>query len=119
LEKNLGMNKMNLFSKVLSSLYQYSHTFELEYSSYVMIIPYELAYSFYDMSLAYIALCLTIHITYMIRIRAKLRCWFIVPLGVPKSFTCRSIGLESQGDLGSLSIHERGAQVCVNESCRF
>ena len=48
-----------------------------------MTIAYELEYSFYVMNLAYRTLCLTIHITYMIRIRAKLRWRFIVPSGCP------------------------------------
>jgi hypothetical protein len=56
-------------------------------------------------------LCLIIHITHMIRIRAKLRWRFIMSLGVPKYFTCRSVGSESWGDLGSFCIHERGARV--------
>jgi hypothetical protein len=88
-----------------------SDTYELEYSSYVMILAYELAYNFDVMSLAYRTLCLIIHITYMIRIRAKLRCWFIIPLGLPMSYACRSIGSESRGDIGSFFIHEHGPWV--------
>jgi hypothetical protein len=65
-----------------------------------MILIYELAYSFYVMILPYRTLCLIIHIVYMIRIRAKLRWWFIVPSGVPKSFTCRSVGSGTPGGLG-------------------
>jgi hypothetical protein len=67
------MNKMKLFSKVLFSFIQYSGTYELEYSSCVMILAYELEYSSYVMNLAYRTLCLIIHITYLIRIRAELR----------------------------------------------
>ena len=84
---------------------------ELEYSFHVIIMTYELAYSFYAMSLTCRTLCLTIQITYMIRSRAKLRWRFIVPSGLPMSYACRSIGSESQGDVGSFLIHERGAQV--------
>ena len=62
-----------------------------------MILTYELGYSLYVMRITYMTLGLTIHITYIIGIRAKLRRQFIVPLGVPKSFTCRSIGSESWG----------------------
>ena len=58
-----------------------------------MILMYELVYSLYVMKLAYLTLCLTIHITYIIGIRAKLRWRFIVPSGVPKFFTRRSVGL--------------------------
>jgi hypothetical protein len=64
-------------------------------NTYVMILAYELAYSFDVMSLAYMSLCLIIHITYMIRIRAKLRWWFIVRSGLPMSYACQSIGSES------------------------
>ena len=48
------------------------------------------------MRLACMTLCLTIHISHIIGIRAKLRWQFIVPLGVPKFFTCRSVGLGTQ-----------------------
>ena len=82
------MNNMKSSSIVLFSTYQYSYAYDLEYSSYVMILAYELEYSSYVMNLAYRTLSLIIHTTYMIRIRAKLRWRFIVPLGVPKSFTC-------------------------------
>jgi 7-cyano-7-deazaguanine synthase in queuosine biosynthesis len=53
LEGILGMNNMKSSSIVLFFTYQHSHTYELEYSSYVMIIAYELAYSSYVMNLAY------------------------------------------------------------------
>ena len=83
------------------SLYNYSHTYELEYSYCVVILIYELAYSLYVMKVAHLTLCLTTHITYVIEIRAKLRWRFIVPLGVPKFFTCRSVESGTRGNLGS------------------
>ena len=70
------------------SYYIYSHAYELEYSCYVIILIYELVYSLYVMRVSYMSLCLAIHITYIIEIRAKLSWRFIVPLGVPKLFTC-------------------------------
>jgi hypothetical protein len=70
------------------SSYIYSHTYELEYSYYVIIWIYELVYSSCVMRVVYITLCLTTHITYIIGFRAKLRWQFIVLSGVPKSFTC-------------------------------
>ena len=88
MERNLGMNKMNHFPKVLPLIYQYSYAHELEYSSYVMILAYELVYSFYVMILVYRTLCLVFHIMFMSRIRAMLMWWIIMPLGVPMSFTC-------------------------------
>ena len=63
------------------SSYIYSHTYELEYSYCVIILIYELAYSLCVMGVAYMTLCLTAHITYIIRIRAKLKWWFIVLFG--------------------------------------
>jgi hypothetical protein len=63
------------------------------------------------MRVAYLTLCLNNHITYIIKIRAKLRWRFIMPLGVPKFFTCRSVGSGTQGDLGSFYIRKHGAWV--------
>ena len=99
-ERHLGMNTMKSSSKVLLSYFQYSSAYELEYSFHVIIMTYELAYSFYAMSLTCRTLCLIIHIIYMSRIRAKLRWRFIVPLGVPMSYDCRSVGSEPRGGRG-------------------
>jgi hypothetical protein len=44
---------------------QYSNAYELDYSSHVIIMIYELAYSLYVMILTCRTLCLIIHITYM------------------------------------------------------
>jgi len=109
-EEILGMNINMGSSKVMSSLY-YSHTYELEYSYCVMILIYELVQSLCVMRIAHLTLCLNNHITYIIRIRAKLRWQFIVPSGVPKSFTCRFVGLGTRGDLGSFYICKHGAWV--------
>jgi hypothetical protein len=72
---------------------------------------YELVYSFCVMKVAHLTLCLTTHIIYIIEIRAKLRWRFIVSSGLPMSFTCRSVGSGTQGDLGSFCIRKRGAWV--------
>jgi hypothetical protein len=93
------------------SSYIYSHTYELEYSCYVIILIYELVYCLCVMRIAYITLCLTTHITYIIGFRAKLRWRFIVVLVVPKCFTYRSIGLGTQGDLVSFCTCKHGAWV--------
>ena len=107
-EEILGMN-INMGSyKVMSSLY-YSHTYELEYSYCVMILIYELVQSLCVMRIAHLTLCLNNHIMYIIRIRAKLRWWFIVPSGVPKFFTYRSIRSRTRGNLGSFCIHKCGS----------
>ena len=65
------------------SSYIYSHTYELEYSCYVIILIYELVDSLCVMRVAHLTLCLNTHITYIIGIRAKLRWQFIVLSGVP------------------------------------
>ena len=109
-EEILSMNINMGSSKVMSSLY-YSHTYELEYSYCAIILIYELVYSLCVMRVGHLTLCLNIHITYIIGVRAKLRWRFIVPPGVPKSFTCRSVGSGTQGDLGSFCIRKRGAWV--------
>ena len=108
------MNNIKNTFTFLLSYDQYSYAYELEYSSYVMIMAYELAYSSYVMNLTCRTLSLIIHASYMSKIRAMLRWRFIVPSGVPKSFTCRSVGSESRGDLGSFFVHERGARVHRN-----
>ena len=109
-EEILGMNINMGSSKLMSSLY-YSHTYELEYSYCVMILIYELVQSLCVMRIAHLTLCLNNHITYIIKIRAKLRWWFIVPSGVPKFFTYQSIGSGTRGDLSSFCIRKHGAWV--------
>jgi hypothetical protein len=96
-------------SKVMSSLYYYSHTYELEYSYCVMILIYELVQSLCVMRIAHLTLCLNNHITCIIGIRAKLKWRFIVPSGVSKFFTYRSVGSGTQEDLDSFCIRKRGA----------
>ena len=98
-------------SKVMLPSYIYSHTYEVEYSYCVIILIDELVYSLCVVRVAQLTLCLNIHITYIIGIRAKLRWRFIVPSGVPNSFTYRSIGSRTRGDLGSFCICKRGAWV--------
>ena len=105
------MNRNLSSSKVMLSFYIYSHTYKLEYSYHVIILIYELVYSLYIMKVAYMTLCLKTHITYINGIRAKLRWRFIVPLGVPKFFTYRSIGSRIHGVLGSFCIRKHGAWV--------
>jgi hypothetical protein len=76
-------------------LYNYSHTYELEYSYYVMILIYELAYSLCVMRVLYLTLCLTTHITYIIGI--------IVEVIVHHAFGCAQVLyllIRRVGDLG-------------------
>jgi hypothetical protein len=109
-----GMNNTMIYSIVMLSYLQYSNAYELDYSSHVIIMIYELAYSLYVMILTCRTLCLIIHMTYMSRIRAKLRWWFMVPLGLPKFFTCRSVGSGTWGNLGSFYVCKHGAWVWRN-----
>jgi hypothetical protein len=66
------MNNTMSSSKVLFSFYR-SYAIELEYSFYIIILTYELAYSLCVMILTCTTLCLTIHTTCMIRSTAKLK----------------------------------------------
>ena len=113
-ERHLGMNTMKSSSIALFSFYQYSYVYELDYSSHVIILTYELAYSFCVMILTCATLCLTIHMTYMSRSRARsevvVRCSF----GFAHILACRSVGSESQGDMGNFHVHGRGARVHGN-----
>ena len=80
-KRKLVMNIMMISSKVMLSYHKYSCAIELDYSFYVIVLRYELAYSLYVMILTCRTSGLIIHITYMSRIRAKLRWRFIVLLG--------------------------------------
>jgi hypothetical protein len=94
-------------------------TYELAYSlcvmivmcSYDMILVYELVHSPYARFSSYKTLYLNIHTICLLGFRAKYRWWFIMPSGTPKSFTRRSVGSRTAGDLGGHYICERGAWV--------
>jgi hypothetical protein len=58
--EKLGMNTKRISSIVMLSYLQYSSAYELEHSCFVIIMIYELAYSFRVMILTYTTLCLTI-----------------------------------------------------------
>ena len=84
----LGMNTTMKSSSKFEFLYHsYSNAYELEYSFHVIIMIYELAYSLDILILTCSTLCFNIHITYMSRSRARLGWWFVVPSGLPISFT--------------------------------
>ena len=117
-KSTLGTN-IKSSSIVILSYLQYSNTYELDYSSQVIIMIYELVYSLYAMILTCRTLCLIIHMTYMSRGRAKLRWRFIMPSGVPMFFTCRSVGSRTWGNLGSLCVHKHGAWAWRNRWMYF
>jgi hypothetical protein len=75
---------------------------------------YELAYSLCVMILTYSTLCLTIHMTCMSRSRARVEVTIHRSFGFAHIHACRSIGLESQGNMGSFFVHRHGAWVHGN-----
>jgi hypothetical protein len=89
------MNTKRIYSKVMLSYYKYSCAIELEHSSHIIILTYELVYSLCIMILTCATLCLTIHMTYMSRSRARSEVAVCCSFGVAHILACRSIGLES------------------------
>ena len=85
-------NTMKSSFIVMLSYHLYSSAYELEYSCLVIIMIYELAYSFYVMILTCSTSCLIIDMVCMSRSRVKSRWWLIIPLSLPISFTCQSVG---------------------------
>jgi hypothetical protein len=79
----------------------YSYAIELEYSYLVIIMIYELAYS----------LCVMIC---MSRSRARVGVTVHRSFGFAYILTCRSVGSESRGNMGSFLVHGHGAQVHGN-----
>jgi hypothetical protein len=109
------MNTMKSSSKFKFSYHSYSNAYKLEYSClHVIIVIYELAYSLDVIILTCSTSCLNIHMTSMSRSRVRLRWRFVVPSGLPISFTCQSIGLGTRGGIGSFFVHGRGARVHRN-----
>ena len=110
-ERKLSMNTKRISSKVMLSYYKYSCAIELEYSSHVRILTYELAYSLCVMILTCATLCLTIHIIYISRSRARSEVAVHRSFGFAHILACRSVGSEPQGDMDSFLVHGRGARV--------
>jgi hypothetical protein len=113
---NITMKSSFIFK--LSYLY-FSYAYDLEYSSCVMILAYELEYNSYVMNLAFRTLYLTFDAIYMIRIKTKLRWWFVMPSGMPMSYACQCVGSESEGDVSSFLVNGRGARVQENMQLHF
>jgi len=107
----LGENRIMSPSKFMLSLSNYCHIYELEYSCDVMILIYELVYSLCVMRVPSLTLCLLKHITYIMKIRTKLDVVVHRVTRCAQFITCRSIGSESRGELGSLYICRHGAWV--------
>ena len=85
-------NTMKSSSIVMLSYLQFSNAYELDYSSHVIIMIYELAYSLYVMILTCSTLCLTIHMTCMTRSRVKSEVVVHRSFGFAHILACRSIG---------------------------
>ena len=107
-------NTMKSSSIVMLSYHLYSSAYELEYSCLVIIMIYELAYSLCVMILTCSTLSLIIHMTCMSRSRARVGVVVRCSFGFVHILACQSIGLESQGDMGSFLVHGRGARVHGN-----
>jgi hypothetical protein len=95
----------------MSSSYEYSLCYELEYNHVDIFVTYELEYSLYVMFISYLAQCFIIHTMFMNMFRLMLRWWFIMLSGTPKSFTCRSVGSGTREDLGGSYVCGRGAWI--------
>ena len=112
---HLGMNiTMKSSSKVLLSYYLYSCAIEQEYSCPVITMIYEQAYSLCVMILTCSTSCLIIHMICMSRSRARVRETVHRSFGFAHILAYRSVGLESQGDMGSFLAYGRGARVHEN-----
>ena len=108
------MNTMKSSFKFLLSYHLYSSAYELEYSFHAIIMIYELAYSLCVMILTCPTLCLIIHMTCMSRSRARVGVAVRRSFGFAHILACQSVGLESQGDMGSFLVHGHGARVHGN-----
>jgi len=107
---------MNIKSSsiVMLSYLQYSNTYELDYSSHVIIMIYELAYSLCVVILTCSNLCLIIHMMCMSRSRARVEVTIRRSFEVAYILACQSVVLESRGDIGSFLVHGRGARGHMN-----
>jgi hypothetical protein len=89
----------------MSSSYHYSCGYDLEYSHVDIFVIYELEYGSYIMIMSYLTRCFIVHTMFMNRFRLMLRWWFIMLSGTPKSFTRRSVGSGTRGDLGGSYVY--------------
>jgi hypothetical protein len=105
------IKELSFLQIAMSSSYEYSLCYELEYSHVDIFMIYELEYSPCVMFVSYLAEFFIVHTMFMNRFRLMLRWWFIILSGTPKSFTYRSIGLGTREDLGGLYVCGRGAQI--------
>ena len=107
-------NTMKSSSIFMLSYHLYSSAYELEYSFHVIIMIYKLAYSLCVMILTCPTLCLIIHMNCMSKSRTRVEMVVHRSFGVAYILACQSIGLESQGDIGSFLVHGCGARVHGN-----
>ena len=96
------------------SYHLYSSAYELEYNFHVIIMIYELAYSLRVMILTCPTLCLIIHMNCMSKSRTRVEVVVRRSFRVAYILACQSLGLESQGYIGSFLVHRRGARVHGN-----
>ena len=105
------MNNTKRSSIVMLSYHLYSSAYELEYSCLVIIMIYELAYSLCVMILTHSTSCLIIHMICKSRSRDRVGVTVHRSFGFAHILACRSIGLESRGDMDSFFVHVRGVRV--------
>jgi hypothetical protein len=106
---------MKSYSIVKLSYPSYCSAYELEYSFvHVTIMVYELVYSLYVMILTCSSSFFNVHMICMSRSRIRVRVVVHCIFRFAHVLTCQSVGLESQGDMGSFLVHGRGAWVHGN-----
>jgi hypothetical protein len=106
---------MKSYSIVKLSYPSYCSAYELEYSFvHVTIMVYELVYSLYVMILTCSSSFFNVHMICMSRSRIRVRVVVHCIFRFAHVLACQSVGLESQGDMGSFLVHGRGAWVHGN-----
>jgi hypothetical protein len=109
---NTTMKSSSIFKLSYPS---YSSVYELEYSFvHVIIMIYELVYSLYVMILTCSSSFFNVHMICMSRSRIKVGVADHCTFWFAHVVACQSIGLESQGDMGSFFVHRHGARVHGN-----
>jgi hypothetical protein len=96
-----GMNTMKNSSEFKFSYHLYSNAYELVYGLDVMMLTCSSS-------------CFNIHMTCMSRSKTRVEVAVHCSFRFAHILAYQSIGLESRGDLGSLLVHGRGAQVHGN-----
>jgi hypothetical protein len=103
------IKELSFLQITMSSSYEYSLRFELEYSHVDIFMIYELEYSPYVMFISYSAQCFIVHTMFMNRFRLMLRWWFIMLSGYAQVLYLSICRVRDWGDLGGSYVCGRGA----------